>query len=55
MISRDLVPMEDSETAERTVRYALEAYSDVEITAPRCRGTGSDGGGSGECRAGRRP
>ena len=33
MISRVLVPMDDSETAERTVRYALEAYSDVEITA----------------------
>jgi nucleotide-binding universal stress UspA family protein len=24
--------MDDSETAERTVRYALEAYSDVEVT-----------------------
>ena len=33
MISRVLVPMDDSETVKRTVRYALEAYSDVEITA----------------------
>ena len=33
MISCVLVPMDDSETAKRTVRYALEAYSDVEITA----------------------
>ena len=32
MISRVLVPMDDSETAEQTVRCALEAYSDVEIT-----------------------
>ena len=32
MISRVLVPVDDSEMAERAVRYALEAHPDAEIT-----------------------
>lgn len=32
MISRVLVPMDDSEMAERALRYALEAHPDAEIT-----------------------
>lgn len=32
MISRVLVPMDDSEMAEHALEYALEAYSDAEIT-----------------------
>lgn len=32
MISRVLVPMDDSEMAERALRYALEAHTDAEIT-----------------------
>ncbi|WP_148416368.1 universal stress protein [Haloferax sp. KTX1] len=32
MISRVLVPMDDSEMAERALKYALEAHSDAEIT-----------------------
>ena len=31
MISRVLVPMDDSEMAERALRYALEAHSDAEV------------------------
>lgn len=31
MISRVLVPVDDSEMAERAVRYALEAHPDAEI------------------------
>lgn len=55
MISRVLVPMDDSETAVRTVRYALEAYSDVEITALQVVGSPSPmTKESGESRAGRR-
>lgn len=33
MISRVLVPVDDSEMAERAVRYALEAHPDAEIMA----------------------
>jgi len=33
MISRVLLPVNDSETAERAARRALEAYSEAEITA----------------------
>lgn len=32
MISRVLVPMDDSEMAERALRYALEAHPDAETT-----------------------
>lgn len=32
MISRVLVPMDDSEMAERALRYALDAHPDAEIT-----------------------
>ena len=32
MISRVLVPMDDSEMAERALRYALEAHPDAEVT-----------------------
>lgn len=32
MISRILVPMDDSKMAERALRYALEAHPDAEIT-----------------------
>ncbi|MEF8841611.1 MAG: universal stress protein [Haloarculaceae archaeon] len=32
MISRVLVPMDDSEMAERALRYAIEAHPDAEIT-----------------------
>ena len=32
MISRVLVPMDDSEIAERALRYALEVHSDAKIT-----------------------
>lgn len=32
MIDRILVPMDDSEMAAEALRYALEAYDDVEIT-----------------------
>lgn len=32
MLSRVLVPMDDSEMAERALRYALEAHPDAEIT-----------------------
>ncbi|WP_058365122.1 universal stress protein [Haloparvum sedimenti] len=32
MISRVLVPMDDSEMAERALEYALEAHPDAEIT-----------------------
>jgi|AntDeeMinimDraft_4_1070355.scaffolds.fasta_scaffold00275_18 nucleotide-binding universal stress UspA family protein len=32
MVSRVLVPMDDSETAGRALRYALEVHSDAEIT-----------------------
>lgn len=32
MISRILVPMDDSEMAERALRYALEAHPDAETT-----------------------
>ena len=32
MIDRVLVPMDDSELAERALRYALEAHSGAEIT-----------------------
>mgnify|MGYP005856897703 CR=1 FL=1 len=32
MISRVLVPMDDSEMAERALRYALRAHPDAEIT-----------------------
>lgn len=32
MISRVLVPMDDSEMAERALKYALEAHTDAEIT-----------------------
>jgi nucleotide-binding universal stress UspA family protein len=33
MIRRVLVPMDDSELAERALTYALEAFPDAEITA----------------------
>jgi len=32
MVSRVLVPMDDSEMAERALRHALETYPDAEIT-----------------------
>lgn len=32
MVSRVLVPMDDSEMAERALRYALETHPDAEIT-----------------------
>lgn len=32
MVSRVLVPMDDSELADRALRYALEAYPDADIT-----------------------
>lgn len=32
MVSRVLVPMDDSEMAEHALEYALEAYPDAEIT-----------------------
>jgi len=32
MISRILVPMDDSEMAQRALRYALENHSDADIT-----------------------
>ncbi|SFG83998.1 Nucleotide-binding universal stress protein, UspA family [Halopelagius inordinatus] len=32
MISRVLVPMDDSEMSERALKYALEAHPDAEIT-----------------------
>lgn len=32
MISRVLVPMDNSEMAERALRYALEAHPDAEVT-----------------------
>jgi len=32
MISRVLVPMDDSEMSEKALRYALEAYPDAEVT-----------------------
>lgn len=32
MISRVLVPMDDSEMAERALRYALEAHPDADVT-----------------------
>ncbi|WP_380681337.1 universal stress protein [Salinigranum sp. GCM10025319] len=32
MVSRVLVPMDDSEMAERALRHALETYQDAEVT-----------------------
>ena len=38
MISRVLVPMDDSEMAKRALEYALEAHPDAEITVLRVVG-----------------
>ena len=41
MISRVLVPMDDSEMAERALEYALEAHPDAEIEAVHIVGEAS--------------
>ena len=46
MISRVLVPMDDSEMAERALKYALENHPDTEITVLHVAGTPSLMGGA---------
>jgi len=46
MISRVLVPMDDSEMAKRALEYALENHPDTEITVLHVAGTPSLMGGA---------
>ncbi|WP_135805254.1 universal stress protein [Halorussus marinus] len=46
MISRILVPMDDSEMAERALEYALENHPDAEITVMHVVGEPSPMGGT---------